>query len=451
MHFLKGQYGLNRKNGRIALAAFAAGALAITAACSGDGGGDDDSTGEDGKTKLTVATFNTFGYVQAGLEAKYEAENPDIDVVFEGDGVQFGEYRTALETALDAGDGFGDVVAMDEQATPQLFQNGDHWYDLSEYASREGDYHPNTWNLGHTPDDKLVGLGTDIGGMAMCYRSDLFAAAGLPTDREEVAAAWSDWEGFKTVAQQFVDSDVDAAFLDNGTQLQNMLLSQFAGQGDGQMYVDDEGNLTLDSAAATQSLDLVFELTEMGAVGNFPSWGEEWNAAMAAGGYAVMPCPGWMARAIIEPTSGPDNADKWDMAAVPGVAGNWGGSFLAVPAEGPNPEKAAALASWLTEPEQQIAVFEAVGNFPSSPAAQADPRVADYTSDYFNDAPSSQILIASLASFPALEYSYFHPPVQGAVETTINGIVDGSIPMADAHSAIESAASDAVELAGAGM
>ncbi|GAA2125474.1 extracellular solute-binding protein [Glycomyces algeriensis] len=446
MHFL------NRKNGRIALAAFAAGALAVTSACSGDGDGGDDATGEDGKITLTVSTFNTFGYVQAGFEKMYEDANPNIDVVFEGDGVGFDDvYRPALETALDAGSGFGDVVAMDEQATPQLFQNGDLWYDLSAYEARSADYTENTWNLGHTPDDKLVGLGTDIGGLAMCYRSDLFEAAGLPTERDAVAAAWSDWDGFKALAQQYVDADTGTAFIDNGTQLQNVMLSQFAGLGDGAMYVDNDGNLTLDSAAATQSLDLVLELNEMGAVGNFPTWGEEWNAAMADGGFAVMPCPGWMASAIIEPTSGPDNAGKWDMAAAPGVAGNWGGSFLAVPAAGPHPEEAAALADWLTQPEQQILVYEAVGNFPSSPTAQADPRVADKTSPYFSDAPVGAILSASIQSFPALEYSYYHPPVKGAVESTINGIVDGSIAPADARDAIASAAEEAIQLAGAGM
>ena len=34
----------------------------------------------------------------------------------------------------------------------------------------------------------LIGYGTDIGPEGICYRSDLFKKAGLPTDREEVAA-----------------------------------------------------------------------------------------------------------------------------------------------------------------------------------------------------------------------------------------------------------------------
>ncbi|HEX2143182.1 MAG TPA: extracellular solute-binding protein [Glycomyces sp.] len=444
---------LNRRHAKVALAAAAAGAIALTTACSGSGDdAEEASTNADGQIVLTVSTFNVFGYKEAGFEAAYEADHPDIDVVFEGDGLNFdAEYRPTLETALETGSGAGDVVGIDEQATPQLFNNPDHWYELADYESRSADYTENTWNLGHTPDDKLVGLGTDIGGMGMCYRPELFAAAGLPTDRAEVAAAWSTWDGFKTVAQTFVDADTGAAFLDGPTQLQNMLLGQLAGQNDGQMYVDDEGNLTLDSAAATQSIDTVLELQEMGAIGNFAAWSEEWNTGMAEGGYAVMPCPAWMAGGVIQPTSGEANAGKWDMAAAPGVAGNWGGSFLAVPAQSAHPEEAAELASWLTSPEQQIAVFEAVGNFPSSPVAQADPRVADFTNDYFNGAPVGQIIGASVQSFPPLTYSYFHPPVKGAVEGVLNGVADGTFAADQAKEEIQKAAEEAVQLAGAGL
>lgn len=439
---------LNR-HGRVALAAFAAGAVALTAACSGGDGGDDDGTTEDGKIQLVVSTFNVFGYKEAGFEAAYEAEHPDIDVVFEGDGLNFdAEYRPTLETALETGSGAGDVVAMDEQATPQLFNNPEHWYDLADYADRESDYTENTWNLGHAPDGTLVGLATDIGGMGMCYRPELFAAAGLPTDREELAAAWSTWDGFKDVAQTFVDANTGAAFLDGPTQIQNMLLGQLAGQGDGKMYVDNDGNLTLDSAAATESINTVLELQEMGAIGNYAAWSEEWNTGMVEGGYALMPCPAWMAGGVIVGTSGEANSGKWDMAAAPGVAGNWGGSFLAVPAQGSHPEEAAELAAWLTAPEQQIAVFEAVGNFPSSPTAQADPRVADYTSDYFSGAPVGAIIGASIQSFPALTYSYNHPPVKGAVEGVLNGVADGTFTVDQAWDEIEKAAEEANQLSG---
>jgi cellobiose transport system substrate-binding protein len=447
MHLLK------RQHGRAALAAAAAGALAVTAACSG-GGGDDDGLTEDGKIQLTVSLFGTFGYTEAGLEKEYEAAHPDIDVVIEGDGVNWdAEYRPTLETALETGSGAGDIVGIEEQGVVQLFSNSEHWTDLAEYGGEEraGDYVEWKWDLGHAPDGKLVGYGTDVGGMGMCYRKDLFEAAGLPTDREELAAAWSTWDGFKAVAEQFVAADTGVAFLDGPTQLQNMLLGQLAGQGDGEMYVDADGNLTLDSPAVQESIGTVLELHEAGAIGNYVSWSEEWIAAQAEGGFAVMPCPGWMPSGVIEPNSGPDNAGKWDMAAAPGVGGNWGGSWIAVPAGVPHPEEAAELAAWLSAPEQQVKVFEAVGNFPSSPAAQADPKVADSTNAYFSDAPTGQILTASVQNFPPLTYSYYHPPVKGAVETVLNGVIDGTFTPDQAWDQIETEAENAIELAGSGL
>ncbi|WP_026930239.1 ABC transporter substrate-binding protein [Glycomyces tenuis] len=434
---------LNRHRGKAALAAIAAGTLALSA-CSGDG---DDGTTEDGKIQLTVQGFGTLGYIQAGLEEQYESENPDIDVVFEGDGLNFeNDFRPAMEAALQAGSGAGDVMAMDEQAMAQMMANEDYWVDLAEYGydSRAEEYPQWKWDLGHTPGGKLAGFGTDVGGMGMCYRTDLFAEAGLPTERTEVAAAWADWEGFTTVAQTFVDSGVDAAFLDSPTQLQNMLLGQVAGQSDGQMYVDAEGNLTLDSEAVQTSVNTIIELNEMGAIGTFVSWSEEWIAAQAEGGFATMPCPAWML-GIVEDNAGDAGAGNWDFAAAPGVSGNWGGSWLLVPAQSPNPEEAAALAAWLTAPEQQVAAFES-GPFPST--LEGAQMVSDYTNPYFNDAPVGEIIAASVAEFPALEYTELHPSVKGAVEGALNGLVDGTYSSDDIWDAIQSEAENAVELGG---
>ena len=58
-----------------------------------------------------------------------------------------------------------------------------------------------------TADGTLIGYGTDIGPEAICYRSDLFAAAGLPTDRAEVAellGGATHWDDYFEVGRQFV-------------------------------------------------------------------------------------------------------------------------------------------------------------------------------------------------------------------------------------------------------
>ncbi|GAB3647907.1 ABC transporter substrate-binding protein [Glycomyces tarimensis] len=442
---------LNQHRGRTAVAAAAAGVLALSACGGGDG--EDDGLTDDGKIQLTVSLFGTFGYTEAGLEAEYEAAHENIDVVIEGDGANWdNEVRPALDASLETGSGAGDIVGVEEQAVTELYNNAEHWVDLGAqgYDDRAADYLEWKWNIGHSADGTLVGFGTDVGGMGMCYRKDLFEQAGITTDRAELAERWSDWDGFKDVAQEFVDSDVDAAFLDSPTQLQNMILGQTAGGADGEMYVDADGNLTLDSNAATTSVQTVLDLHEMGAIGPFVSWSEEWIAAQAEGGFAVMPCPGWMT-GVIEGNSGADNAGNWDMAAAPGVAGNWGGAWLSVPASTPHPEEAAELAAWLTAPEQQVKVFEAVGNYPSSPTAQEDPAVTEATNAYFSDAPIGQIIGESVRNFPPLEYGLLHHPVKQAVEGVLNGVVDGTYSHDEAWDAIENEAENAVELSGGGL
>ena len=75
----------------------------------------------------------------------------------------------------------------------------------------------------------------------------------------------------------------------------------------------------------------------------------------------------------------------------PGGGGNWGGSYLTVPAQGAHPEEARELAAWLTAPEQQIKAFETKGNFPSQLEALDSPELTEYTNEFFNNAPIGQI------------------------------------------------------------
>ena len=73
--------------------------------------------------------------------------------------------------------------------------------------------------------------------------------------------------------------------------------------------------------------------------------------------------PGWMLGVIEGNAAG---VTGWDIADVfPGGGGNWGGSYLTVPAQSEHPEEAKELAAWLTAPEQQIKAFKTKGTFPS--------------------------------------------------------------------------------------
>ena len=84
--------------------------------------------------------------------------------------------------------------------------------------------------------------------------------------------------------------------------------------------------------------------------------------------------------------------EGWDIANVfPGGGGNWGGSYLTVPAQGKNQAEAKKLAAWLTAPEQQIKAFTAKGTFPSQVEALTSEALLGQTNAFFNDAPTGEI------------------------------------------------------------
>ena len=76
--------------------------------------------------------------------------------------------------------------------------------------------------------DDTIGLGTDVGGMAMCYRRDLFEKAGLPTDRDEVGALWPTWDDFIATGEKFQEGigDDKVHFIDAATNTYNSILMQ---------------------------------------------------------------------------------------------------------------------------------------------------------------------------------------------------------------------------------
>ena len=63
-----------------------------------------------------------------------------------------------------------------------------------------------------------------------------------------------------------------------------------------------------------------------------------------------------------------------------------------MPTQSKHPEEAKALAAWLTAPEQQIKAFTSKGTFPSPVDALEDPALTGTTNEFFNDAPTGEIL-----------------------------------------------------------
>ncbi|MER7331071.1 MULTISPECIES: extracellular solute-binding protein [unclassified Micromonospora] len=370
---------------RLAAVALAAAALFATAGCAGD------EPADNGQITLTVDVFSQFGYEE--LYQEYMASHPGVKIVERGTGTNLDDYSPKLTQWLAAGKGAGDVVAIEEGLMVEYKANPDNFVNLLDHGGAElqGNFLEWKWKGGMTQDGKLIGLGTDVGGMAMCYRKDLFAKAGLPTERDEVSKLWPTWQDYIRVGEQFTAKNTGAAFLDAATNIFNTIVLQTAGNAQGYHYYDTADNLVVDSnPAVRQAWDTTMDIIDSGLSGKYGSWSEEWVSAFKQATFATIACPAWMT-GVIEGNAGVEAKGKWDIARVPGNGGNWGGSWLAVPAQSKHRAEAIELAKFLTSAKGQIGAFKAKGPLPSSPQALADPAIVDAKNPYFSDAPVGQI------------------------------------------------------------
>jgi cellobiose transport system substrate-binding protein len=408
--------GRGRRAAALTTTVLAASALLLTG-CSSDDDGSDSSTDANGNITLKVADYGQFGYKEAGLFAKYHELHPNITVKEETTANEQDYYPKLLQQ-LNTGSGLGDVTGIEVGRINEVVATqADKFTDLSKSVN-VGDWVSWKEKQATTKDGAVIGAGTDIGPMSLCYRTDLFKEAGLPTDREAVAKAVAGgWEDYLKLGEQYKKSAPSGTyFMDSASAMYNAVVSSSPKQ-----YYDADGKAVYkDSAAVKQGWNLAAEAASKKLSQGLPQFTDAWTAALRKGSVATVACPAWMA-AQISTNSGDAYKGKWDIAHAPGAtAANWGGSFLAVPKSGKHVKEATELVKWLTAPEQQAAVFKAVGVFPSNQGAYDLADVKDAKLPYFNNAPIGKIYADEAKTIPEAVLG----PKDGVIKDSISNQIN---------------------------
>jgi cellobiose transport system substrate-binding protein len=402
------------RTSRRTIAAALAGAATIAlvaTGCSAGGG-----TEPDGPVTLTLATFNDFGYTDE-LLAEFTAET-GIEVVH-NKAATSNDARANYFQKLGK-TGLADVEAVEIDWFTEAMQYADllapvpadlqgRWLDWKEASATDS-------------AGNLIAYGTDIGPQGICYRADLFEAAGLPTDRAEVAELFDgDWNNFFDIGDQY-KAATGKPFIDSANSVLQGIVNQYE-----LAYEDPDGSIIATDNADIEAAynEVVDRAVPIAAYSG--QWSEDWFASLASGEFATMLCPGWMLGVI---SGNAPETTGWDIAdAFPGGGGNWGGSYLTVPANGENVEAAQELAAWLTAPENQLKAFTNAGTFPSQVEALESAELAGATNEYFNGAPTGEILTnranaITVATFKGPQYFQFHDALQNAVTRVFDGLED---------------------------
>jgi cellobiose transport system substrate-binding protein len=423
------------QRGLVVIAMGLTAAMTATTGCSAENPSD-----AGGRITLTVDTFGQFGY--EALYKQYEQQHPNITIKPRKVS-QLDQYIPRLQQWIGTDSGAGDVVALEEGILPTYMQQRDKFVNLFDFGGRElqQNFLGWKWKLGLSPDGKqLVGLGTDIGPLGLCYRKDLFKQAGLPNDRDKVSKLWPDWNALLETARTFQSKVPDTKFLDGPSTVLRTTVLQEAGKGPGYSYFDRSNRLAFETNPAVRTaFDIALRFQQEGLTDNKRISTPEWISGFKRDAFAAMPCPSWML-GVIEENHGAEGSDKWDIATVPGGGGYWGGSWLAVPKQTKHPKEAADLAKFLTSPVGQLAAYESKETFPSSPKYYKDPVITEKKSDYFSDAPIGQIFGSGASQVKPVHLGPKNEDVREDVENVLLGVGDGKVPAAQAWTrAVEAA------------
>ncbi len=352
-----------------------------------------------------VLTVNTFGdVIQPALVAEYRKLRPDVKLAIKKSDLDALNGTGLFTQCAAGGAGNPDIAAVEIsysgfwRAYPQCF------VDLRSLRTTDGnksandlkkDYLSWRWEHGVGYNDSVIGIPTDVGGLEVAYRWDLFKKAGLPYQRDAVGKAWSTWPKFIEFGKKYVakltpaQRKANVGFIDNIGTIYPAIMNQ----GTEKYYRNNGTDQGLLIYKTNKQLKTAFDTTVAASnakigtrIGQFSS---DWNVGMSKGTFAAMLAPAWMMDYI--KGQAPSTKGKWDIAEVPGGGGNMGGSQLTIPKGAKNSQEAWNFIAWYLAPAQQLTVFKTYGLFPSTPSLYSNTALTGYKDPFFNNAPVGKI------------------------------------------------------------
>jgi cellobiose transport system substrate-binding protein len=399
---------------------------------AGCGSGSSHKAG--GPVTLRIGLFGAFGYKESGLYQQFEKEHPDIKVV-EDDTEQEADYWSALRTHLASGSGVDDIQGIElgrvaDVAGPM----SGAFVDLRSLGASAdlANFSKVKTTPATTSSGAVMAMGTDLGPMAMCYRTDLFAKAGLPA-----SPTWSSWQDYLAMGQKYKGKVSGSSWMDDAAGLYNAVISQSAVQ-----YYDSSHHfIGGTNPAVKQAWDLSVQAAQQGLSAKLAQFQTGWNKGFASGAFATIACPAWML-AYIKTQAGQATSGKWNVASIPGTAGDWGGSWLAIPRSSKHQKQAYELLRFLTSGASEAKVFQTVGNYPSN--LQGQQQIANQTDAYFNNAPIGQIFSKVAASMPTVVLGHNWDTIQQDITNALVAIeTQGKNPDSLWQSTVKQMTSDA--------
>lgn len=381
--------------------------ILLTGCSSSSSGGN----GSGEQVKLVVWIWDS---AQIGLDMNMEAfkqAHPNIEIEYQLMG-QTDLYQKFL-IAANTGDKMPDIVAVESSNLAQMVSI-DALYDLTEKTAPYRDKMvPFKWEDA-MKDDKVYAMPWDSGPVVMFYRKDIFEAAGLPTEPEQVAERIKTFEDYKEAGNLIKEKTGKAMFADSRTRSNNRFFETMMWQR-GQWYFDKDGNVSLDAPEVIETGEFYAGMVKDGLIVDAEAFSENWLNAFADGNIATIVGAAWYDN-LLSNLIDPDSSGKWGVVPMPKwsesdpyASANDGGSNLAINANSEHPEEAWAFIEFmLGREDSQLKMMEEGGFLPSLQTTFEDEAYAEPV-EYFGNQPVREVFTEALGQIYPQAYTVDFP------------------------------------------
>jgi len=263
------------------------------------------------------------------------------DVEFKWTSLPYGDLHQKAITSLAAGipEGLPSIFRTHNPYYRPLVNTQSIMEVTDQVEQYKDDILAHVWQEGlidgkhyHVPDDTIVNL--------LGYRVDVFEAAGLPTDPDEVAELLANYEDMITVGQAIKDA-TGASIMSmnaNSTIFNNIAAQNTTGP------FDAEGNVIFDSEEHVQAAIMAKKLWDSGVTLEVEG-PQEWQAHKD-GQIATVQYPNYLDFVLV--ANAPETAGKWRVTKLPQLNENskrtsvGAGLGLVIPAIIPEEQQALA-------------------------------------------------------------------------------------------------------------
>ncbi|NGO70627.1 sugar ABC transporter substrate-binding protein [Streptomyces sp. SB3404] len=435
---------MTRLNRRTLLASAGAAALSAVTGCATGGVSNREAVrlgpGATGPVqgRITAWAWDVAAQALKRMAEKFEARHPGTSIHVRDIG--YDNAYDKITVGLRADTGLADLLYIEGQRLPSYigtFPRGLH--DLTPLVRRyAADFDRAAWQTGVSADGKVFALPWDTGPLALFYRRDLFARAGVDP------ASLKTWDDYVRAGVAIKEKTGSKLLIMDPAENDSLFPSLLQQQG--QHWFKDGGKVALDTPAAVRALALIRELGRRDLI----RWERGWDGLVTAtkeGKVATAPSAAWWSGTLTGEM--PELKGRFGVLPLPafGAGGartsNNGGSSLCIPAQSENPRLAWAFTRFLlTDKDNLVSMLRREGLFPAYLPALKDPYLRR-PQPYYGGQRAWQVFADLAPHIPPVEYTRDGPK---AADIAQKAVTAAGMRGADPERELRSAAK---QLAGA--